>query len=119
MLAMIDNGAPYEADPANWSPFSVVGEGGPTSMPSAEVSALVTGATGVPAASPAETNSETPTPNIVIAPAPPVTGAAPTSAAQTSLPSTDKQASSVKKGATKKARRKPKSDDWITSLFGL
>ena len=31
MLAMIDNGAPYEADPANWSAFSVVGEGGPRS----------------------------------------------------------------------------------------
>jgi hypothetical protein len=99
MLAMIDNGAAYEADPANWSAFSVVGEGGRISMPSAEVSAPVTGAIGVPAATP-------------------VTGAAPAATTQTSPASLDKQASSTKKGPIKKARRKPKSDDWITSIFG-
>ena len=28
MLAMIDQGKPAEAHPANWAPFVVVGEGG-------------------------------------------------------------------------------------------
>jgi hypothetical protein len=109
MLAMIDQGKPNEAHPAFWAPFIVVGEGG-ASMP--EVAPPMTRAIGAPSATPAETNSEAPTPNaeVVVVPAPPVTGAAPTSTAQTSPPSKD--------STTKKSRRKPVSDDWITSIFG-
>jgi CHAT domain-containing protein len=122
MLAMIDKGAPYEADPANWAPFVVVGEGGATSL--LEVAPPITGAIGAPSAPSAKLNSETPAPSAeaVAAPVAPVTGSAPAGttepSSKTSIPSTDNQASSVKKVATKKARRKPKFDDWITSLFG-
>ncbi len=122
-LALIDHGEPGEAHPAIWAPFVVVGEGGVTSVAAAETATPLTGAIGVPSAALAAPKSEPARSNaeVVVVPAS-GTEASPAattqSSSQTSTPHTDKHASSVKKGATKKTRSKPKPDDWITSIFG-
>ena len=129
MLALVDQGKPYEAHPVYWAPFVVVGEGGSTSMANVPVAAPVAAAspttTGAISATPEEPNSKVapaPSAEPALAPAAPVTEATPE--ATTQLPSKastlpkDKQASKTKAVAAKKARSKPKPDDWITSIFG-
>ena len=110
MLALIDKGTPDEAHPAYWAPFVVVGEGGVTSTLAVKAAPPVTGAIGAPSAT-APLNTE-------VAPSAPTSIAAPAiqPSSKTSALPNDKQPSSVKK--TKKARSKPKTNDWFTSLFG-
>ena len=128
MLALIDQGKPYEAHPAYWAPFVVVGEGGPTSMAAVPVAAPLAPSrttTGAISATPEEPNSKVapaPSAEPALAPAAPVTDATPEATTQlppkaSTLPK-DKQASKTKAAAAKKAQSKPKPDDWITSIFG-
>jgi hypothetical protein len=98
-LALIDHGQPDEAHPAIWAPFVVVGEGG-TTFAAAEAQVVlppVTGALSTTSTNPKADNAT-----------------APTAAASAD----DKQTTKAKPGANKKARAKPKPDDWITEIFG-
>jgi hypothetical protein len=96
-LALIDHGEPNEAHPAIWAPFIVVGEGGGNSLVADDpiTSAPITGALSTTSTKPSVDNDAAPT----VAP-----------------PAEGKQTPSAI--ARKKARAKPKPDDWITSIFG-
>jgi hypothetical protein len=83
-----------EAHPAIWAPFSLVGEGG--SPPTAEAPITSPPVTGALSA-----GSTKPVPDNAAAPA-----------------TEGKQTTKTEPGTRKKARAKPKPDDWITSIFG-
>jgi hypothetical protein len=128
MLALIDQGKLSEAHPAYWAPFVVVGEGGATSAvvpvavpvwPSSPTT------TGTLSAAPEEPNPKAvgaPNAEVVVAPAAPVTDAAPGATTQLPPKATtllkDKQTPQAKSDSAKKARSKPKPDDWFTTIFG-
>ncbi len=128
MIALIENGKPSEAHPAYWAAFAVVGEGGSTSMAAivpvaAPVAAASPTTTGAISATPPETNSkagDAPAPSTepLIAPAPPATDAAPRRQLyRTRIPGISRHPK-PKRASPRKARSKPKPDDWITSIFG-